>query len=295
MGYALLFVALIAGTAKGFCGKKVSGLIRGTRGSLAANLLRMLLCTVIGGGAILLSNDIARAALSLPLLLISGLAGLSTAVFVVTWLLLVRKNAYMLLDVFLMLGVLVPLFGCQVLYGEAINLKQLFGILLLLVAAGVMCGYNNQIKGKLSPAGLGLLALCGLASGITDFSQKLFVKTLPDTPPAVLNFYTYLFATIALVIVCYFTKKESPDNGHHNTKKAAFYIAVMAICLFLHSYCKTAAAQHLDAVLLYPLNQGAGLMLSAVMAAVFFKERLHVRCILGLLIAFIGLLFINIL
>lgn len=69
----------------------------------------------------------------------------------------------------------------------------------------------------------------------------------------------------------------------------------MAICLFLHAYCKTAAAQHLDAVLLYPLNHGMGLMLSAATAAVFFKKRLHARCVLGLVIAFIGLLFINVL
>jgi drug/metabolite transporter (DMT)-like permease len=295
MGYLYLCIALIAGTTKGFCGKKVSTSIHGTRGALAANLLRMLLCTIIGIAIIFLSGDLNKAAPSLTLILIGGLSGLSTAVFVVTWLLLVRKSAYMLLDVFLMLGVLVPLIGCQVLYGESIDLKQLFGILLLLVATGFMCGYNNQIKTKLTPAGIGLLILCGLANGITDFSQKIFVKTLPDTPPTVLNLYTYLFAALALVIVYGLMKKESLTDDRRQTVKAALYITVMAISLFLHTYGKTAAAQHLDAVLLYPLLQGAALILSTAMATVFFKERLHARCIIALLITFLGLLFINVL
>jgi drug/metabolite transporter (DMT)-like permease len=158
-----------------------------------------------------------------------------------------------------------------------------------------MCGYNNQIKTKLTPAGIGLLILCGLANGITDFSQKIFVKTLPDTPPTVLNLYTYLFAALALVIVYGIMKKEPLTDDRRQTVKAALYITVMAISLFLHTYGKTAAAQHLDAVLLYPLLQGAALILSTAMATVFFKERLHARCIIALLITFLGLLFINVL
>lgn len=69
----------------------------------------------------------------------------------------------------------------------------------------------------------------------------------------------------------------------------------MSVCLFLNSYFKTLASGHLGAVLLYPLNQGCALILSAVMAAVLFKEKLTAKAVIGILTAFVGLLIINLL
>ena len=75
----------------------------------------------------------------------------------------------------------------------------------------------------------------------------------------------------------------------------AGYILLMALFLFANSYFKTLAAKHLSAVLLYPLNQGFALILSALMASVFFKEKLTAKAVIGIVTAFIGLLIINLL
>ena len=46
---------------------------------------------------------------------------------------------------------------------------------------------------------------------------------------------------------------------------------------------------------LYPLFQGSALTMSTIMSAVFFNERLNVKCIVGILISFIALIIINVL
>ena len=69
----------------------------------------------------------------------------------------------------------------------------------------------------------------------------------------------------------------------------------MSVCLFMNSFFKTKAATYLTSAQLYPLNQGCGLMLSSVMAALFFKEKLTAKCVIGLITAFAGLLIINLL
>lgn len=84
-------------------------------------------------------------------------------------------------------------------------------------------------------------------------------------------------------------------NRNDSFKRAFPYILVMAICLFLNSYYKTLAAFYMPSVILYPLNQGLALILSTVMSAVFFKERITLKAIIGILTAFVGLLFINLL
>lgn len=138
-----------------------------------------------------------------------------------------------------------------------------------------------------------LLLACGVANGVADFSQKLFVKNTPDGSIAVFNFYTYVFAAIVPIIFFFVTRKKGNGANTADLKNIFIYILIMAICLFANSYFKTIAAAHLSAVLLYPLNQGCALILSAVMSAVIFKEKLNAKAIIGILTAFTGLLIIN--
>lgn len=300
MGYLFVFVALMFGVTKGFCGKKTSGALVNTSDAMLVNTVRMLACIFVGILITVLQGDIVSLVPTPAFILISALSGISTAVFTVTWLLSVKQGAYMMVDVFLMIGVILPLLLCKFIYGEDIALLQWLGIFILVIAGYVMCTYNVSIKGKMSPKALFLLALCALANGITDFSQKMFTRELPLGNVASFNLYTYLFAGLTLTI-CFFVFRRYEKNMAklESPKKIITpiigYIAVMAVCLFLNSYFKTLAAHHLDATRIYPLSQGGSVVLSMVMSAVFFKEKINMRCIVGVILSFVALIMINVL
>lgn len=296
MGYLFLGISILAGATKGYCGKKTSGYVESTSGAMMANLIRMILCIFIGLALIIVQNDQKMLIPNRSLLLISAVSGIGTSVFVVSWLLSVRKGAYMMMDVFLMLGVIVPVCGGNFAFGEEIRITQWIGIAVLVVAAFIMCSYNNSIKEKMTLAGFLLLILCGVSNGITDFMQKLFVKQLPQTSASIFNFYTYVFSAIFLLICfLYFRRNEKNAEDAKQIKKITGYIAIMSICLFANSFFKTRAAAYLDSVQLYPLSQGLALTISTMMSAVFFHEKLTLKCILGVVIAFAGLIIINVL
>jgi drug/metabolite transporter (DMT)-like permease len=207
----------------------------------------------------------------------------------------------MMVEVFLLLGVIVPIVLCRILFAEAIGVWQMIGIAMLLVAVFIMCTYNKSIKGSLSPAALALLLLCGLSNGIADFSQKLFVRTRPEGSAAAFNFYTYVFAAVVLLIA-YAVFRQIDKKGGLQPRKPIdvinpiwIYVLIMAVCLFANSFFKTRAAHYLDAVQLYPLNQGCSVVLSLLMSAVIFKEKVNAKCILGICLSFVSLLLINLL
>lgn len=77
------------------------------------------------------------------------------------------------------------------------------------------------------------------------------------------------------------------------SKAAFFYVLVMAGALTAHSYFTTTAAFYLDSARLYPLSQGGVLVLSTLLATLFFKERLTAKAVLGILLPFVSLLLIN--
>ena len=295
MGYLFLFIALFAGASKGYCGKKISGYTNGFYSSFLANLFRFLFCIVIGFILILFTDGPGVLVQTKEMLLISALSGVATAIFVVTWLISVKKSAYMMLDIFLMLGVLIPLIASSIFFDEPIKLTQWGGIALLLIAVYIMCSYNNSIKTKITLPSFILLLVCGISNGIADFSQKLFTKSIQNGSAAAFNFYTYVFAAVTLTALLALLPKPTDTNEKANIKKMFGYIPVMALCLFVNSYFKTLAARHLSAVMLYPLNQGCALILSAVMAAVLFKEKLTIKAVIGIITAFISLLIINLL
>lgn len=298
MGYLFLALALLAGSTKGYCGKKTSGFVREYKDAMFTNFVRMVLCILISFLLLALSGRLSLLAVDLNVVLITLLSGVTTSVFVVAWLLAVRRGAYMMLDVFLMLGVIVPLLLSGFLFDEKIRLNQWAGLLVLLVAVVIMCSYNNQIKEKMSLKSLGLLVLCGIANGLTDFSQKLYVKTVADSSAAVFNFYTYIFSALVL-LVFYLGAKVTDKTGSSSEtdvlRRVGGYVAVMSVCLFLNSYFKTMAAGILPSAILYPLSQGASLILSSFMSMLFFKEKLTAKCITGIALSFAGLLIINLL
>lgn len=298
MGYLFLALALLAGSTKGYCGKKTSGFVREYKDAMFTNFVRMVLCILISFLLLALSGRLSLLAVDLNVILITLLSGVTTSVFVVAWLLAVRRGAYMMLDVFLMLGVIVPLLLSEFLFDEKIRLNQWAGLLVLLVAVVIMCSYNNQIKEKMSLKSLGLLVLCGIANGLTDFSQKLYVKTVADSSAAVFNFYTYIFSALVL-LVFYLGAKVTDKTGSSSEtdvlRRVGGYVAVMSVCLFLNSYFKTMAAGILPSAILYPLSQGASLILSSFMSMLFFKEKLTAKCITGIALSFAGLLIINLL
>jgi len=303
MGYLFTFAALLCGAVKGYCGKKTSGYVSAYKDAMFINMIRMLFCIAIGFLLLALQGDVSLLWVDLVTLGIAALSGVATSVFVVSWLVSVKRGAYMMLDVFLMLGVLVTLLCSLIFYQEAIKLTQWLGIGLLIVAVLIMCSYNNSIKEKITLSSLGLLILSGLSNGIADFSQKMFVKEIGGSA-AVFNFYTYVFSSIVLFIFWRIFSRKAPAEAADGVqtlssaailKKIFGYVLVMAACLFANSFFKTLAATTLNAVQLYPLNQGCGLILSSVMSAVLFKEKLTVKCIAGLCVAFAALLVINLL
>ena len=298
MGYLFLSFSLLAGATKGCCGKKMGNYAKETVPAVRMNLLRMGFCILFGVLMMLMMGEIGAFTLSPRVLLLSLLSGVSTALFVVTWLLAVRKSAYMMLDIFLTLGTVVPMITGIFLFGEPVLLRQWLGFGVLVAAAALMCSYNNALKSRMTLSGFGLLVLCGLANGVTDLSQKWFVKPATGTPATVFNLYTYVFAALTLFLIWFFLflRARGKNDGEREgafPRRVILFVLVMSLMLILSSYFKTLAAGYLDSARLYPLSQGAALVLSTLMAAVFFGEKPNFKCIAGIVMAFAGLLIMN--
>ena len=108
-----------------------------------------------------------------------------------------------------------------------------------------------------------------------------------------LNLITYVISAVFLVFLLCMPSKNDRFDSKALLKKTAFTIGLMSICLFVNSYFKALAPQYLPSAVLYPFYQAGGLILSALMSSAFFKERITLRCVLGLIFAFTSIILLK--
>lgn len=142
MGYLYTLLSVLLGAVKGYCGKSSSRYMRNGSDAVLLNLFRMLLCSVIGFLMVLQSKGTLQfqSAGETGVVLFSGL---SSSLFVISWLLCVKEDAYILIDVFLLIGTVVPIFVCSILFREPVRLNQIIAIGILLAAIYLLCGYKD--------------------------------------------------------------------------------------------------------------------------------------------------------
>lgn len=290
LAWSMVALAVLAGATKGYCGKKTSGVANHVHDAVYISAVRFGLCAILGGIIALVQSGLGAFA-RVDGIWLAVVSGLAQAMFTTTWLLAVRTGAYVMLDAFLTAGILIPTLLCRFFFNEAILPLQWLGFGILLCAVLLMCSYNNSIKQKLTLKGIGLLLICTVSSGIVDFTQKALNYQHPQTPVAAFQFYAYVFAMLILAIVVLLAKpaKQKPVS----VKKFGWPLVIMAVCLFINTYCKQLAAAKITAVAMYSVCQGGGLILSVLMSAVFFHEPVKKRSIIGVVLIFTGMLLIT--
>lgn len=300
IGYLFLGIALIAGATKGYCGKTISGKIKTLTDSVLVNTGRMLCCIVIGFLFTLAQDGFSSLMVEPQTLWIALLGGVCSALFVISWLFSVKQSAYMMVEVFLLIGSMIPISFSALFFDEKIRVIQGVGFVILCIAVYIMSTYNASIKGKISFKALLPLVVAGIANGLTDFSQKMFSRVRDTDSVSAFNLYTYVFAAAVLLLFYLFlrvrnVKSQESASNFKILRHIWVYILVMSLCLYINSYFKTLSSGYITATKLYPLNQGAAIILSLLMSSIFFKEKINAKCIFGISLAFIALLFINLL
>ena len=265
------------------------------RDCLFINATRMLFCVAIGFVLVIINWDFSDLPLNASSLGVYLLSAVGMTTFCVCWMYAYKQDAYIFLNIFTMLGSMVTCLLSFIVYREPIACQQWLGMAILLSAVIIMSKYNTKIKGKLSWLGICILIAGCLGCAVTDFSQKIYMTSIGDSV-AVFNFYTYAFGFVILLIMqaCIMGRQKGFEITEDVIeKKNVFAYFAMSLFLFLNTSLKTLAAGILPSAQIYPVLQGANLILSGLMAHFLFKEKLNTRSIVAMTLAFIGLIIMN--
>lgn len=318
MVYLFVILAILCLAVKGFCGKKTSIYAEKISYAFLLNLVRMLLCIVVGLIVLLIEAKGKIVLIDLKLALIALTGGAGTAMLVVCWVLAIRENTLVKVDVACTVASLLPAVLSLIFFKESFSGWKMFGFALILSAVFIVSIGKGGQK-KTSAFGIVMLVLTALGDGIASFSQQLYKQfytaggiyageTLYSE--ATFNFWMYVMAAAVLIVVYVVyvltagRKETTPEGAPLTTSgrikdiaKALPYVAVMAACLFGANYFQTISTSiyGMKAQVLYPVIKAGCLISSNLQGALLFGEKLTVQNVVGSLVALGGMILINVL
>lgn len=293
MGYLFLTISLFSGATKGYLGKKLSTHTQNTVEMISVNLLRMVFCCMIGFAMIAAECFTGGIVLDAPAVITGILSGLAQSIFVLAWLMSVCNGTFMLTNISLMLGTVVTIALSCITLQESVSLKQVLGIIILIGAVFVMFSYNSQVKSKMTLSAVLILAACGVSNGLSGYFQKLFVH-YSNSSVSMLSLISYTVSAFVFVLsLCIGKSKEKQINIRALFKANFVTILLMSICLFLNTYYITKAAKYLSSTQLYPVYQGGALVLNILISGLLLREKVTIKCIIGVIMAFLAVLLVK--
>lgn len=192
-------------------------------------------------------------------------------------------------------GLLVPTISGIFIFGQKIAVGQWLGIACLMVAAVLLASSSNKTNAKINTKTILLLFGSMLANGATMLLQTLYKAYVPNGNVSLYSFLQFAIPSLGLLAVGLIGRKKQKVEGQKISKKLFIITLLSAIALFGISQISTVASAIIPVAILFSISDGGNTVISAVVAALFFKEKFTLRSLIGIIVGVGGLIMMKLL
>ena len=212
-------------------------------------------------------------------------------------------------------GLLIPTIASVFLYGEMPKLWHWFAIAVFMFGAFLLIGGSKKIYGKFSPKNLLFLTLLLVCEGTTMLMQKMFGMNVPNGNVALFSVLSFscgvciIGFSIGILYLMYALRKKNrttevvtksftmipADLKDARLNKKVFLVALMlSVAVFIINQLATMSTPLISAVILFAFINGGATIISTLVGAIFFKEKISARSALGLVLGIGSLILLQI-
>ncbi len=294
----LLGGILLSRVVQSITGKSCSRLMPSSMREVTVYMsLRMGLSAFAAMVSFLVSADILEAFSSMSVLgfVLAMLTGVAITVSSICGLMVLNGSSVALGSLFSAAGLLVPTIGGIFIYNQNVKIGQWAGILALFAAAMLLASSSGKTNGKITPKTVFLLFGSMLSNGATMLLQTLYKTYVPEGDVSLYSLLQFAIPSVVLFAVGLLKSKKEGQPLPKFDKMLIMFTVLAAVALFSISQISTVASAVIPVAVLFPISDGGGTVISAIVAAVMFKERFTVKSALGVIVGVAGLVMIKLL
>ena len=290
--YIFLIIILLLRVPQNFSSKKTSGLVTNSQSYFLYGTYSYTLAGLIAFVMLLFDG---MSGFSLPAVGISALGAVSLAVSLFCSIEALKSGVMVLAAMAGSAGLLLPCIAGIFMFNEPMKPMQFIGIALLIFSGWLLIGYSKEQIGSFTPRTLLLLIGSMVSNGSVMLAQKMFSKYLPDTSVSIFSFLTFGLIGIGMFIglVPSLLSQSGRAKIAAVPKPVFLYGTISSIILLAINQLATLAGRNVPSAIMFPINDGGATIITAITASIFFKEKLTVRSVCGLILGIGSLIVIN--
>ena len=225
-------------------------------------------------------------------LLISFMYSLMLVVAIYLTIYAYQHTTVAITSIFCTASLIVPIIFGTFLFGDTITISQIFWIILMFVGIYFITSTNEKSEHKFTIKVFFVLVAILVVFGLGSVSMQLFTNYVPMGDPAVFMFFAYVFATLILLVLMPFVSVKGQAERKAPVKSYVFG-ALAAVFTYLSEHLMTTLTAHIPSPILFTVVNGSYIIGAALVGTVWFKERLTIKNIAGIIIATVSIILIN--
>lgn len=239
-------------------------------------------------------------------LLISLCSGVMLSVSGYCGIMCLKTGTVSVSSIFSTAGILIPIIA-GVFFGIPVSAVQCVGLALFFVSAFLLIRDSRNTTGKFTAGAFFLLVGCLFAEGLTMLSQQAFTKYVPDGSVSAFSFITFCIAALSnLIMFAFFRNKKIPVPGEEKpdppaapaqsvkfSRRLIISGFALAVAVFVINQFATLSTALVPPVILFTFINGGGAVISTVVAAIMYKEKLTPQKIAGVAVGIASLVIVK--
>ena len=251
---------------------------------------RQLLSALLGIILIIIGKN--ALTLDRSTLIISVFSGVMLVASMFCGIFAMKSGTVALVSMFSTAGLIVPCIAGVFLFDEKITVMQWFGVAVFLFSAYLLIGSSKNIYKNFSLKTVVLLIAGLITDGCVMLAQTIFARCVPEGNVSVFSFFSFLIPGIVLLIMTLILLPKSKGEMHMSKAMVIGGVA-LAVCVLIINQLATLASRFVSPVILFTFINGGSTIIGAIVAAAFFKEKLTVRSVTGIIVGVVSLVIIK--
>lgn len=205
----------------------------------------------------------------------------------------VKGGTLILLTMFSTGGLFVPCIVGIFLFDEPMSVFQWLGLAVFFVSVYLLISGSRHAYRGFSVKTFVMLILNLLANGAVMVVQKIFALKVPNGNVSLFSFLSFgLNAIILFAVFCILSIKDK-RKPQLLPKKLYLFGSLLAVAIFTINLLVTELARTVESVILFTISSALSIIITSVVGAVFFREKLTLRNICGIALGIGAVLIIN--
>lgn len=192
-------------------------------------------------------------------------------------------------------GMLIPIAAGAILFDKPVAPMQFVGLGLFFLSAYLLMGASKTVYSNFSVKTVLLLMGSMVANGCTMLAQQMFTTYVPDGDVSVFSFLS--FGMIAVLSGGLYTAMNSAAKEEKEPKKLSRTLMIcgvaLAVSVFVINQLATISTVLVSPVILFTFINGGGTVISTLVAAVVYKEKICKKTAVGIIAGIASLVIIK--